>query len=167
MKSAPDWSWVSHFIISTYDSFFARNAWHERIKKRSAYTCKYLTSTLNTMGRFWLDFVLWVYTKNCRIWFWCTMAFVNSVSNKEELPDQWKESIIVPIHKKGDKTDCKNYRGISLQSDRLCGLVVRVLGYRSGGPSSILGTTRKKSSGSGKGVHSASWVKMRIYLIET
>jgi hypothetical protein len=28
--------------------------------------------------------------------------------------------------------------------DRLCGLVVRVLGYRSGGPGSILGTTKKK-----------------------
>jgi hypothetical protein len=39
---------------------------------------------------------------------------INSVWNKEELPDQWKESIIVPIHKKGDKTDCNKYRGISL-----------------------------------------------------
>jgi hypothetical protein len=28
--------------------------------------------------------------------------------------------------------------------DRLCGLVVRVFGYRSGGPGSIPGTTRKK-----------------------
>jgi hypothetical protein len=36
--------------------------------------------------------------------------------------------------------------------DRLCGLVVRVLGYRSGGPGSIPGTTRKKSSGSGTGL---------------
>jgi hypothetical protein len=26
---------------------------------------------------------------------------INSIWNKEELPDQWKESIIVPIHKKG------------------------------------------------------------------
>jgi hypothetical protein len=26
---------------------------------------------------------------------------VNSIWNKEELPDQWKYSIIVPIHKKG------------------------------------------------------------------
>jgi hypothetical protein len=29
--------------------------------------------------------------------------------NKEELPQQWKESIIVPIYKKGDKTGCNNY----------------------------------------------------------
>jgi hypothetical protein len=35
--------------------------------------------------------------------------------------------------------------------DRLCGLVVRVLGYRSGGPGSIPGTTKKKSSGSRTG----------------
>jgi hypothetical protein len=39
---------------------------------------------------------------------------INSIWNKEELPEQWKESIIVPIYKKIDKTDCSNYRGISL-----------------------------------------------------
>jgi hypothetical protein len=31
---------------------------------------------------------------------------INSIWNKERLPDQWKESIIVPVHKKSDKTDC-------------------------------------------------------------
>jgi hypothetical protein len=41
---------------------------------------------------------------------------INSIWNREELPDQWKESIIVPIHKKGDKTGCSKYRGISLPS---------------------------------------------------
>jgi hypothetical protein len=41
---------------------------------------------------------------------------MNSVWNKEKLPDQWKDSIIVPIHKKGDKTDCNNYRGTTLPS---------------------------------------------------
>jgi hypothetical protein len=39
---------------------------------------------------------------------------IHAVWSKEELPDQWKESIIVPVHKKGDKTDCNNYCGISL-----------------------------------------------------
>jgi hypothetical protein len=36
-----------------------------------------------------------------------------AIWNKEELPEEWKESIIELIHKKGDKTDCNNYRCIS------------------------------------------------------
>jgi hypothetical protein len=39
---------------------------------------------------------------------------ITSIWKKEELPEEWKESIIVPIRKTGDKTDCNNYRGISL-----------------------------------------------------
>jgi hypothetical protein len=38
-----------------------------------------------------------------------------------------------------------------VQGDRLCGLVVRDLGYRSGGPGSIPGTTRKKVVGLERG----------------
>jgi hypothetical protein len=34
----------------------------------------------------------------------------------KKLPHKWKESVVVPIHKKGDKTDSSNYRGISLLS---------------------------------------------------
>jgi hypothetical protein len=41
---------------------------------------------------------------------------ISCIWNKEELPQQWKESIIVRIRKKGNKTDCNNYRGISLLS---------------------------------------------------
>jgi hypothetical protein len=39
-------------------------------------------------------------------------------------------------------TFCPSY---VFKRDHLCGLVVRVLGYRSGGPGSIPGTNRKKN----------------------
>jgi hypothetical protein len=52
----------------------------------------------------------------CKILLSVVHKLINSVWNKEELPDQWKESIIVPVHKKGDKTDCINCRHISLLS---------------------------------------------------
>jgi len=44
-------------------------------------------------------------------------VLVNSIWYQEELPKEWKESIILSIYKKGDKTDCSNYRGISLLSN--------------------------------------------------
>jgi hypothetical protein len=41
---------------------------------------------------------------------------ITSVCHKEELHEQWKETIIAAVHEKADKTDCNNYRGISLLS---------------------------------------------------
>jgi hypothetical protein len=37
---------------------------------------------------------------------------INSIWNKEELPNQWKEPIIILIHEKSDETDYSNYHGI-------------------------------------------------------
>jgi hypothetical protein len=37
---------------------------------------------------------------------------INSIWNKEKLSEKWKKSIIVPIYN-GDKTDERNYTGIS------------------------------------------------------
>jgi hypothetical protein len=56
-------------------------------------------------------------------------------------------------------------------SDRLCGLVVRVLGYRSGGRISIPCSTRfskkkENNSGSGTGCTQPREYKLRSYLIE-
>jgi hypothetical protein len=43
-----------------------------------------------------------------------TYELIMLIWNKEELSQQWKESIIMPIHGKGDKTNFSNYRGIIL-----------------------------------------------------
>ena len=36
--------------------------------------------------------------------------------NSEEIPEDWRKSIIVPLFKKGDRSMCDNWRGISLLS---------------------------------------------------
>ena len=41
---------------------------------------------------------------------------INKIHELEECPEDWGKAIIVPIHKKSDKSVCNNYRGISLLS---------------------------------------------------
>jgi len=43
----------------------------------------------------------------------CTHQLITKISTTETIPEDWKWSIICPIHKKGDMTICSNYRGIS------------------------------------------------------
>jgi hypothetical protein len=57
-----------------------------------------------------------LYQAGCEILASVIQKLITSIWNKEEMPAQWKESIIVAIHKTGDKTDCNNYHGISLLS---------------------------------------------------
>jgi hypothetical protein len=67
----------------------------------------------------------------------------HSVWNKEEFPDQWKGYVIIPVHRKVDKTDSNNYPGISLLSSsykilsnmlsRLSRYIVEIIGIISVG----------------------------------
>jgi hypothetical protein len=40
----------------------------------------------------------------CEILCSVIQKLIRSTWNEEELPEEWKKSIIIPIHKKGDKT---------------------------------------------------------------
>ena len=42
------------------------------------------------------------------------VCLVQNIWMKENIPKDWGTSIFCPIHKKGDKTICANYRGIAL-----------------------------------------------------
>ena len=41
---------------------------------------------------------------------------ISRVWEQESIPQDWKKAIIIPIHKKGDRKECGNSRGISLLS---------------------------------------------------
>ena len=41
---------------------------------------------------------------------------IKDVWRQEVMPKEWTMTIICPMHKKGDKTDYQNYRGISILS---------------------------------------------------
>ena len=44
------------------------------------------------------------------IWKLCNMAFESGV-----VPEEWRYAVIVPLYKdKGERTECSNYKGISL-----------------------------------------------------
>lgn len=40
----------------------------------------------------------------------------NKVWNEEKVPSDWTLGVILPIHKKGDRKECNNYRGITILS---------------------------------------------------
>jgi hypothetical protein len=39
-----------------------------------------------------------------------TNELTNSICDKQELPEQWKESIIVPVYEMGNKTDYRTFK---------------------------------------------------------
>jgi hypothetical protein len=42
------------------------------------------------------------------------VKLINKAWDEETIPQRWKETLICPLHKKGDRSKCENYRGIAL-----------------------------------------------------
>ena len=72
----------------------------EKLKRRKSLDIDQIPAELNKAG--------------CRTICSVIHKLINSIWNKEEFPEEWKEPITAPIYKQGDKRDCSNYRGISL-----------------------------------------------------
>jgi hypothetical protein len=41
-------------------------------------------------------------------------ALIKRIWQEKRMPQQWRNAIICPIPKKGDRTNCENYKGVSL-----------------------------------------------------
>lgn len=44
----------------------------------------------------------------------CLHKIITNIWKQEQVPHDWKEVVVCPIYKKGDPTNCSNYRGIAL-----------------------------------------------------
>ena len=53
-------------------------------------------------------------------------ALFNKSLSQGEIPDAWREAIVIPIHKKSSKSDPKNYRPVSLTSS-VCKLLENIV----------------------------------------
>ena len=41
---------------------------------------------------------------------------LRQILEEERIPEEWNETLIVPIYKKGDRERCENYRRIALEN---------------------------------------------------
>jgi hypothetical protein len=89
------------------------------------FSCSICVDTVNVLGASMLLIIYFSIYLN---------KFVTYFHSKCGLPNERKHRFIT----------CVNYEILVCMFDCLCGLVVRVLGYRSGGPGSIPSTTRIK-----------------------
>jgi len=67
---------------------------------------------------------------------------VRQIWEEERIPEEWKETIIIPIHKRGVRDKCENYRGIALGNAAYKILSYIILGKIKPCIEKVMGTIR-------------------------
>ena len=76
------------------------------------------------------------------------LKIMNMISEKKEVPNYFRKTLVKPLYKKGDKSECRNYRGIILVSLRRKLLSNMILFRLIGAADKLL---REEKCGFGKG----------------
>ena len=70
-------------------------------KNKAPGTCNITAEMLQETGK---DTIKWLHRVICKVW------------DCDAVPEDWRQETIIPIHKKGNRKDCNNSRGIALLS---------------------------------------------------
>jgi len=56
------------------------------------------------------------------------LRFVNNIYRENHIPNEWRNAVITPIFKKGDRREHKNYRGISILNtcNKICSKILNM-----------------------------------------
>ena len=69
---------------------------------------------------------------------------IKLVWHQREVPQRWRDAMIKVLHEKKDRTECGNYRGISLVAH--AGVLLKIVATRLSAPTARRGTCCRKSS---------------------
>ena len=95
-----NWSSINHGLVKYLYVFFGWRDGYRKVKRHISPCIDQILSVFIKVGGRKI---------RCQI-----CKHINSIWSNKELPVEYKESIMVPIHKKADTRDCSNYRGISV-----------------------------------------------------
>ena len=74
------------------------------------------------------------------------LDIVVRIWRRGEVPQQWKDAIIMILHKKNDRTECGNYRGISLVA-HAAKILLKIIAHRLSEYCECVGILQKEQSG--------------------
>jgi hypothetical protein len=145
--------YVTHSFRNLFDNFYS---WNNVFKWHKIALSELVVVNVNLV----LDIYVWKQKKNLIMVSFAVIRILAGDLQQDcrslgQVKEKLQLRLLIYFFRPLNSTDYQSLHPYCSQrlhiTDRLCGLVVRVLGYRSGGPGSIPGTNRKKVVGLERG----------------